>query len=415
MACIPVYKGKRFPSTEKLIEYLSTEEGMMAHLADGKDTEFIKAIEGVVGATEKTTPTPKPASLADQIADLRAKEQAEYDAMPDPNDKAKRKEIYDRYDKPISDLLAQQKKEEGKQQTNDSKNKPRVSGEVGVGQESVQAEPVEGGGATQTQAGGNVQGNEKAEVKPTVEEKLSMDDFDSFKDAVAYNVGRTAKIGLDESNADYGTNQDISAISPILEKAGIPIEKTDKSKMADGNYASFDGNKIKITESNIPLPVLLHEIGEYVIDALDKAKTKIKHSNNIFEAVTTYGASRGNDAFADNFYLYFLSPETLKDLSPNVYKELDIIIPEEIKTLGKNLMKVYGVKEQTLKYNNQKTSTPSPLTAFQTKGEAGRKAREALKEEVGPEEFKRMDNIHRNGEKMLKEMQAKGILEIRCP
>jgi hypothetical protein len=57
----------------------------------------------------------------------------------------------------------------------------------------------------------------------------------------------------------------------------------------------------------------------------------------------------------------------------------------------------------------------SLLTAFQTKGEAGRKAREALKEEVGPEEFKRMDNIHRNGEKMLKELQTKGILEIRCP
>lgn len=59
--------------------------------------------------------------------------------------------------------------------------------------------------------------------------------------------------------------------------------------------------------------------------------------------------------------------------------------------------------------------TPSPLTAFQTKGEAGRKAREALKEEVGPEEFRRMDNIHRNGEKMLRALEGKGILEIRCP
>ena len=57
----------------------------------------------------------------------------------------------------------------------------------------------------------------------------------------------------------------------------------------------------------------------------------------------------------------------------------------------------------------------SPLTAFDTKGEAGRKAREALKEEVGPEEFRRMDNIHRNGEKMLRALEGKGILEIRCP
>ena len=177
--------------------------------------------------------------VADQIADLRAKEQAELDGkiknadkyrgadgrvdrdkLTNDADRAAYDEVYDKFNKPISDLIAQQEKEEGKQQTNDSENKPRVSGEVGVGQESVQAKPVEGGGATQTQAGGNVQGNEK---------------------------------------------------------------------------------------------------------------------------------------------------------------------------------KV------------------SPFTAFQTKGEAGRKAREALKEEVGPEEFRRMDNIHRNGEKMLKEMQAKGILEIRCP
>jgi hypothetical protein len=61
------------------------------------------------GAAEVAVePTATPASPTDQIADLRAKEQAEYDAMPDPNDKAKRKEIYDRYDGLISPLLAEQ-------------------------------------------------------------------------------------------------------------------------------------------------------------------------------------------------------------------------------------------------------------------------------------------------------------------
>jgi hypothetical protein len=49
-------------------------------------------------------------SPAQQVADLRAKEQAEYDAMPDPKDKAKREEIYDKYDKLISPLLAQEGK-----------------------------------------------------------------------------------------------------------------------------------------------------------------------------------------------------------------------------------------------------------------------------------------------------------------
>jgi hypothetical protein len=43
------------------------------------------------------------------VEQLRAEEQAEYDAMPDPNDQNKRKEIYDRYDKLITPLLEQEK------------------------------------------------------------------------------------------------------------------------------------------------------------------------------------------------------------------------------------------------------------------------------------------------------------------
>ena len=42
----------------------------------------------------------------EQIADLRAEEQAEYAAMSNPNDQAKKDEIYSRYNKPISDLIA---------------------------------------------------------------------------------------------------------------------------------------------------------------------------------------------------------------------------------------------------------------------------------------------------------------------
>ena len=175
--------------------------------------------------------------------------------------------------------------------------------------------------------------------------------FKDFKDASSFNIKRTAKINLDESKADYGENQVINNISTLLTDAGIKIELTPKSEMTDGNYASYDGEKIKVTDAEIPLPILLHEIGEKVLSDLDKSKTKVEHSTNIFEAVTTYGASRGNDAFSDNFYLYFLSPQTLKDLSPNVYKELSDLIPKNIQELGKGLMLKYGAKEQTLVYN----------------------------------------------------------------
>ena len=51
------------------------------------------------------------------VEQLRAEEQAEYDNMPDPNDKARKKEIYDKYDKLISPLLekpTEVKEKEGK-------------------------------------------------------------------------------------------------------------------------------------------------------------------------------------------------------------------------------------------------------------------------------------------------------------
>lgn len=56
---------------------------------------------------------------AEKVEQLRAAEQAEYAAMADPNDKAKRKEIYDRYDKLITPLL------EGKAEVPQPKEAPK--------------------------------------------------------------------------------------------------------------------------------------------------------------------------------------------------------------------------------------------------------------------------------------------------
>jgi len=54
------------------------------------------------------------------------------------------------------------------------------------------------------------------------------------------------------------------------------------------------------------------------------------------------------------------------------------------------------------------------LTPFQTKGETGQAARAALKESVGPTEYKRLENIAKNGEKILKSLEGKTI-KIECP
>ena len=71
------------------------------------DKANIKELKSEQSLKEK--PKAETKALAEQIADLRAKEQAEYDAMANPKDKAKRKEIYDKYDKLITPLLEEQK------------------------------------------------------------------------------------------------------------------------------------------------------------------------------------------------------------------------------------------------------------------------------------------------------------------
>lgn len=62
----------------------------------------------------------------------------------------------------------------------------------------------------------------------------------------------------------------------------------------------------------------------------------------------------------------------------------------------------------------------SPFTAFDPPSESmsreqGRKARAALKEAVGPEQFKRMEAIHKNKEKVLEGLQSRKIIEVVCP
>ena len=63
--------------------------------------------EEKVAAGEVTPEVP----AAEKVEQLRAAEQAEYAAMADPKDKAKRKEIYDKYDKLITPLLEKEKAE----------------------------------------------------------------------------------------------------------------------------------------------------------------------------------------------------------------------------------------------------------------------------------------------------------------
>lgn len=81
--------------------------------SDGSNPELVKAVEDLFATKQPISETPqaeaivKPVTLQGQVDQLRKDEQAEYDALPDPNDEAARKKIYDRYNKKITPLLKQ--------------------------------------------------------------------------------------------------------------------------------------------------------------------------------------------------------------------------------------------------------------------------------------------------------------------
>ena len=90
-----LYAGNKTPYSKKVkltnVAWIDSNQGQYAE---------VKA--------EQAKPAPAK-SPAQQVATLRAQEQAEYDAMPDPNDVAKREEIYGRYDKLIREAQGEKK------------------------------------------------------------------------------------------------------------------------------------------------------------------------------------------------------------------------------------------------------------------------------------------------------------------
>jgi hypothetical protein len=83
---------------------------------DGSNPELVKAVEELLVTEQPTSKTPKTEAAPieektklvtpqDKVDQFRKDEQAEYDALPDPNDEAARKKIYDKYDAKITPLL----------------------------------------------------------------------------------------------------------------------------------------------------------------------------------------------------------------------------------------------------------------------------------------------------------------------
>ena len=484
MACIPVYKGKRFPSTEKLIQYLSTEEGMMAHLADGKDTEFIKAIEGVIGqpqSTQPTSPTPLPPSPADVptptdlqtqkpiVAENRVAGNMETKTPPKTVDKATVKallvEANDEYDKAKAafdkkkaelnkttredtpDLFGKRKVEEGSpslfemprispQQREKAiqpfrdrfekakKEVNRLTTLLNKGQEITQKlnfennEQVQATGTEvrKTESGPKNEGPVRKKTSPVRNAGRTPDAIaarnisfvgDPYYSSLQYVMDMTyhpdllqAIFGGPDKNAKSGRKSIEGERKPRIQF----LDKNSTIKTADRlgellaeKYAEDNGISVRDAEDKFNFRdiaetiILNHSSRNQMVKAVLDQNDLVEEQHRFpYDPEGIYGEDFNEDAAKD-------VDNSLDDIPDSYWEGMDLTDDQYNELFA---------PEETIK---------SPFTAFDTKGEAGRKAREALKEEVGPEEFRRMDNIHRNGEKMLKELQAKGILEIRCP
>ena len=110
-ASVEVPKNSRL-SAEALMSKLKSELGV----TDKINLQYLDKMTSEMKAKQeksaevKVTKEAKPTEVK-TVEQLRAEEQAEYDNMANPNDKVRRKEIYEKYDKLISPLLEGKKQE----------------------------------------------------------------------------------------------------------------------------------------------------------------------------------------------------------------------------------------------------------------------------------------------------------------
>jgi len=119
-----------------------------------------------------------------------------------------------------------------------------------------------------------------------------------------------------------------------------------------GDIARAFGDKIYYTKE-ADLYYFLHEIG-HVYDFQNKLTGIIK---NPAYSPTRYGTTNGGETFAENFAIYFINPDALKDWNKEVYDAMDLAINDKYKK-ELNLL----VNSDNLKYQSggSLSKTPAP-------------------------------------------------------
>ena len=203
---------------------------------------------------EESQPAQEVKTVDQQIVDLRAAEQAEYAAMPDPNDEVAKKEIYDRYDGLLTPLLESQKEENIKSEADRLES-------MFAEEETPEGEPTEGMGVAVT----NKSAIETLKSKLNNNEKSKVIEFAQKAVKTLKSVFPTMDIHFHEDDASY--NATITQNDPNATKntAGNIMY----TKGADGKYTGrIDINlgraNNRTVAHEVAHAVMLHSFGENV-------------------------------------------------------------------------------------------------------------------------------------------------------
>jgi hypothetical protein len=392
---------------------------------------------------------------AQQVATLRAKEQAEYDAMPDPNDVAKREEIYGRYDKLIREAQGEKAAPVAKE-----KAAPTTKEE---GKPKPEAKPkAEKGGAKESLAK-RLKGDALLDAEDTLAE-LSDNGATINPDGTVVVYHRTTKDKADaivKNNEMFGLEDGVffstsekgqaEGYGDVVVKMNVPIEqiqiddtfgneahvriptKKANQKIPVSNFspqlakstdpfATFDtkGEEKALTEKEFYKKYTAQhkDIRAQSLEEKQATKNKIlaegfKEQGRNVNALPIY---RGPDGtITDKQYgnkkgdfVYLLPKEGVVN-TRNGYVNKAGYIPGKFDVVEIE----YDGQPTYEAYSNQFKKAADPFATFDTKGEDARKVREALKQEVGPEMFRQMQLAHKNAEKILRSLPE--TFKIDCP
>jgi hypothetical protein len=316
--------------------------------------------------TEESTPRTFEEDLIDMF---RAEEQAEYDAMEDPNDAVKRKEIYDKYDKIITPLLRKAPQEVVQPTEGIKTVKLEVNEDLannGIGLRAV--EMPDGKFGIFQEVDGKVTGKSLGRSFETIEE-LQAAYEGGIKDAITADAIKQAEANFQpEPFKDIVIKPDVNAIPeetiPGLENEGEPLifkskKYQDAKEILDtkGDIIS-DAKKAKLQE--------VVEMGDAELTKVIDAKTKSLESTDTakipeqqkstFDAMLKIDKSKLDsnqliqlnemiDKFNETGELYDKG-NTIEDL----YKIQESATPETLNTIKENSLEVSAVVEAMKDY-----------------------------------------------------------------